>query len=110
MEDTNSAIWKKTLHIIILTASGLVISVSASHAVGRGFGPRPGHTKDHHRNGTNCLPAWRACIRVGVRQCNPTATIRYVNYLCGHAQERYPGINLKRMVSFPSLGFLSSDT
>ena len=19
---------------------------------------RPGHTKDHHKNGTNCLPAW----------------------------------------------------
>ena len=21
---------------------------------------RPGHTKDHHKNGTNCLPAWHA--------------------------------------------------
>ena len=21
------------------------------------FLPRPGHTKDHHKNGTNCLPA-----------------------------------------------------
>ena len=20
----------------------------------------PGHTKDHHKNGTNCLPAWHA--------------------------------------------------
>ena len=36
---------------------GLVFSVTASHAVGRGFMPRPGHTKDHHKNGTNCLPA-----------------------------------------------------
>ena len=33
-------------------------SVSASHTVGRGFASRPGHTKDHHKNGTNCLPAW----------------------------------------------------
>ena len=39
---------------------GLVVSVSASRPVGRGFDPRPGHTKDHHKNGTNCLPAWHA--------------------------------------------------
>ena len=32
-------------------------SVSASHTVGREFTSRPGHTKDHHKNGTNCLPA-----------------------------------------------------
>ena len=37
---------------------GLVVSVSASHTVGREFASRPGHTKDHHKNGTNCLPAW----------------------------------------------------
>ena len=43
---------------------GLVISVSASHVVGRGFAPWPGHTKDLHKNGTNCLPAWHACVRV----------------------------------------------
>ena len=24
------------------------------------FASRPGHTKDHHENGTNCLPAWHA--------------------------------------------------
>ena len=34
---------------------GLVVSVSASHVVGSGFAPRSGHTKDHHKNGTNCL-------------------------------------------------------
>ena len=39
---------------------GLVVSVSASHTVGRGFVSRPGHTKDHHKNCTNCLPAWHA--------------------------------------------------
>ena len=36
---------------------GLVVSVSASHAVGRGFASLLGYTKDHHKNGTNCLPA-----------------------------------------------------
>ena len=24
------------------------------------FASCPGHTKDHHKNGTNCLPAWHA--------------------------------------------------
>ena len=45
---------------------GLVVSVPASHTVGREFASRPGHTKDHHNNGTYCLPAWHACVRVGV--------------------------------------------
>ena len=45
---------------------GLVVSMSASHTVGCGFTSRPGHTKDHHKNGTNCLPALHACVRVGV--------------------------------------------
>ena len=36
---------------------GSVGSVSASQTVGREFASRPGHTKDHHKNGTNCLPA-----------------------------------------------------
>ena len=36
---------------------GSVGSVSASRTVGREFVSRPGHTKDHHKNGTNCLPA-----------------------------------------------------
>ena len=43
---------------------GLVVSVSASHTVGRGFASRPGHTKDHHKNGTNCLPALQPCVRI----------------------------------------------
>ena len=51
---------------------GSVDSVSASHTVGRDFAPRSGHTKDHHKNGTKCLPAWHACVRVGVWQCSPT--------------------------------------
>ena len=36
---------------------GSVGSVPASRTVGREFASRPGHTKDHHKNGTNCLPA-----------------------------------------------------
>ena len=32
---------------------GLVVRVSASHAVGRGSAPRPGHTKDHHNTVQN---------------------------------------------------------
>ena len=36
---------------------GSVGSVSASRTVGREFASRLGHTKDHHKNGTNCLPA-----------------------------------------------------
>ena len=36
---------------------GSVGSVSASRTVGCEFVSRPGHTKDHHKNGTNCLPA-----------------------------------------------------
>ena len=39
---------------------GLVVSVSASHSLGREFASRPGHTKDHHKNGTDCLPVWHA--------------------------------------------------
>ena len=37
--------------------SSLWVSVSASNAVGRGFACRTGHTKEHHENGTNCVPA-----------------------------------------------------
>ena len=44
---------------------GLLVSVSASHTVGYGFVPWPGHTKDHHKYGTNCLPALHKCFRVG---------------------------------------------
>ena len=44
---------------------GFVVNVSASHVVDRGFAPQPGHTKDHHKNGTNCLPAWYACVMIG---------------------------------------------
>ena len=50
----------------------LMVKVSTSHLVVRGFAAYPGHTKDHHKNGTNCLPAWPAGVRVRVGQCSPT--------------------------------------
>ena len=41
---------------------GSVGSVSASRMVGHEFASQLGHTKDHHKNGTNCLPAYaRMC-------------------------------------------------
>ena len=39
---------------------GSVGSVSASRTVSREFASRPGHSKNHHKNGTNCLPTWHA--------------------------------------------------
>ena len=51
----------------------------ASRTVGREFASWPGHTKDHHKNGTNCM---HACVRVGVWQCS----------LAGIALKRSPGI------------------
>ena len=43
---------------------GLAQSVACPplRTIGREFASRPGHTKDHHKNGTNCLPAY-ACMR-----------------------------------------------
>ena len=45
---------------------GLVICMSAFHKVGHGFASQSGHTKDHHKNGTDCLHALHAFVRVGV--------------------------------------------
>ena len=55
----------KTCMYVEPCRAGLVVSVSASHTVGREFASRPGHTRDHHKNGTNCLPAWHTCVMVG---------------------------------------------
>ena len=46
----------------LLRLFGLVVDMSASHVVGNRLTSRLGHTKDHHRNGTNCLPACHTCI------------------------------------------------
>ena len=42
----------------------LVVSVSASHTVACELASRPGHTKEHHKNSTKCLPALHACVGV----------------------------------------------
>ena len=57
--DNRNAIYKEALYCLGASPrrNGLVVSVSASRAVGRGFAPRPGHTKDHHNNGTYWPPA-----------------------------------------------------
>ena len=47
---------------VTLRRVSLMVSLSASHVVGRRFAPRPGHTKDHQKNGTDCLPASHACV------------------------------------------------
>ena len=64
MTATDKIICKNTETLLL--RDGLVVSVSASHAVGRGFASRSGHTEDHHKNDTNCLPSWYTCVRVGV--------------------------------------------
>ena len=48
---------------------GLVVSVSASHAVGCEFVPLLGHDKDHHKNGidTPCLARWNKGYNLAVQ-------------------------------------------
>ena len=48
------------------TRVGLVVSVSASHTIGREFDSRPGHTKDHHKMVQTASLFGTQCIRVGV--------------------------------------------
>ena len=49
---------------VITRRDRLVISVSVSNAVGRGFAPLPGYTFDFYKNGTNCLSFWHCnCIK-----------------------------------------------
>ena len=43
----------------------IVVRMFASQAVGLVFASRPSHTKGHRNNGSNCLPAWPACVRFG---------------------------------------------
>ena len=55
----NSIRWKVLWNYVVFNSLkprrvGLVVSES-SHVVGRGFAPRSGHTKDHHKYGTYCI-------------------------------------------------------
>ena len=54
------------IHIFIQCWVGLGVSLSPTHAVGHRFVPQLDHTEDHHKNGTNCLTAWQASVKVGV--------------------------------------------
>ena len=58
--------WQTIYSCNIPCRVGLEVSVSSSHTVGRGFASRPGHTKDHHKNGTNPLIHLR---------CSPLRTV-----------------------------------
>ena len=96
-----SQVRKKTPHRV-----GLLVRVSASHVLGPWFAPWPGHTKDLHKNGTNCLPAWHACVWVGVWQCSPTVLKLKGLVVCGTV---YEDMHLKDLLgSIPR--YLSSAT
>ena len=79
---------------------GLVVSVSDSHTVGRGFASRPGHTEDHHKNGTNCLPAWHA-MRWG-RSLTVQPDCLKGRVVCGPV---YGDMHLKDLGSFVRAGY-----
>ena len=89
---------------------GLLVSVSASRTVGREFAPRLGHTKDHHKNGTDCLPVWHTIHLGRSLTVQPDCLKGRVVCLWGHALKISPGIIRKSRVSYPSPGFLSSAT
>ena len=55
--------WPSILLPFIKTLSCSCVRLSCSMLWVRSW---PGHTKDHHKIGTNCIPAWHAGIRVGV--------------------------------------------
>ena len=42
---------------VLIVEACCVFDITTCRTVGREFASRPGHTKDHHKNGTNCLPA-----------------------------------------------------
>ena len=72
--------------------------------------PGLGHIKYHHKNGTNCFPAWHVCVSVGVWQCSRTVLRpgSVWNCLWGHPLQRSPWINWKSRILYPYTGFLSS--
>ena len=73
-----------------------MVRVSASDAERCGFAPQPGHIMYHHKNGTNCLPALHACIRVGVWQCN--LTVRQCEKGWGMCGTVYGDMHLKDLM------------
>ena len=73
---------------------GLVVRLTASHAVDHGFAPWPGLTKDHYKNDANCL---HACVMVGVWQCSLNGHV-----VCGTV---YRDIRLEDLGSIAGIGY-----
>ena len=75
---------------------------------------RPGHTKDHHKNGTNCPPPCIGMHALGLEFGSAAQLSKRPgsvwNCLWGNALKRSPGIIRKSRVSYPGPGFLSSAT
>ena len=57
-----------------------VVRAFALRLGGRGFDPRPGHTKTG-KNGTQFLPAWHSASRVGLG-CTVTMWCEHIHRLC----------------------------
>ena len=91
---------------------GSVGSVSATRTVGREFASRPCHTKDHHKNDTNCLHAWHAMHKGRSLAVQPNCLKGRVvcRTVYGEMHLKSPGIIRKSRVSYPVPGFLSSAT
>ena len=101
---TKQFIWHSlgpSLYELILCRAGLVVSVSASHMVGRGFASQRVHTKHHHKNGTNCLLAQHAMGKHWSLAVQPDCLKGRV--VCGTV---YGDIHLKDLVgSFVRVGY-----
>ena len=69
--------------------SGLVVRASALRLGGRGFDPRPSHTKDY-KNGTQFLPAWRSASGVGLG-CAVTMWLSAYHDSLAASRVRLPG-------------------
>ena len=85
-----------------------------TRTVGREFASRPGHTIDHHKNGTNCLPAKARMRLIGLEFGSAAQLSKRPgsvwNCLWGNALKRSPGIIRKSRLLYPGPGFLSSAT
>ena len=58
-------VYQSSIHIFLVADRvGLAKWLACPPLVGRGSWT--GHTKDHHKNGTNCHSALHVCVRVGV--------------------------------------------
>ena len=91
---------KRSKTEILLASLGIT-----SHTVGRAFASRPGHTKDHHKNGTQCV---RVVVWHAARLSKGPGSVW--NCLWRHAFQTSPGINRKSSVLYLDPRFLSGAT